>query len=158
MTHAEPKRRASITAGRFLSQAPEHIYAFLSQLENHISFHDRYLRLVRLRPDGQGASMVIGSPLGLHRSAKTTITTARVPSQLGGTAAVGRHTTAYVCWTIAPHHSGAHVELDASVLTASRLDKLLLAVGGRWWLQRRFDRVLARLAIVLEPQKKPAPA
>ena len=155
--HTPPLRRASLAAETLLPHPPEHVYAFLARLENHWLLHDRYLRLEQLSADGRGSRIVIHTPLGVHRTACATVTTTHDPDLLGGTATIGRHTTARVNWTIERQARGASVELKATILTASTLDKLQLALGGRWWLQRRFHRVLARLADALSPETAPSP-
>ena len=146
---------ATLSADRLLTQAPEQVYAFLAELENHWRLNDRYLRLERLSPDRNGGRIVIGTPIGLRRTARTNVSAARRPVRLAGDAAIGRHTTARVHWSIEPEDQGARVELEAIVLAAGALDTLLLAFGGRWWLRRRFHSVLARLADALDHPPTP---
>jgi len=143
-------RGPDVSADHVVPHPPERVYAFLAQLENHWRLSDRYLRLERVSGDGRGGRIVIGTPLGLRRTARTTVTTAREPHAFGGTAVVGRRTRAQARWSIEPLQDGARVGLQATVSSVSTLDRLLLALGGRWWLRRRFDRVLARLAAALE--------
>jgi hypothetical protein len=65
---------------------------------------------------------------------------------MAGTAAVGRRTEAHVLWTLAPVPDGTRVRLEATVERAGRGDAILLAAGGRHWLQGRFDSILETLA------------
>lgn len=147
--------RQILTAERRVPQSPRHVHAFLVDLGNHWRLSDRYLRLEHIDPDQRGARIVIGSPVGLRRTARTTVTS-RDDLRLAGSAAVGRRTTAHVHWTVEPHDGGARIRLGATVLRAGALDRALLALGGRWWLRRRFDRVLGLLAAALaQPQAQP---
>jgi polyketide cyclase/dehydrase/lipid transport protein len=140
---------AVISAERRVERSAEVIHAFLADLSNHRHLTDHYLRLRDVAPDGRGARLVVGAPLGVRRTARTAVTTLRVPTRFGGTAAVGRRTLARVDWTIEPEGDGSRVALRAVVLRAGPLDRLLLAAGGRRWLRRRFRRVLARLDAAL---------
>ena len=45
-----------------------------------------------------------------------------------------------------PAHGGTRVRLEALVRRAGPLEAMLLAVGGRRWLGRRFEAILATLA------------
>lgn len=141
---------ATLSADRTVTQAPEEVYAFLAELDNHWRLNDRYLRLEHLSADRLGGRIVIGTPIGLRRTARTRVSATNRPAGLSGAADVGRSTTARVDWNIEPQDDGARVELEATVIAAGRLDKLLLAAGGRWWLRRRFASVLALLADALD--------
>ena len=153
MVHPQPAAHAALaklSADRTVAQAPEEVYAFLAQLENHWRLSDRYLRLEQLSADRRGGRIVIGTPFGLRRTARTRVSATSRPAGLSGAADVGRSTTARVHWIIEPRDAGALVGLEATVIAAGPLDKLLLAAGGRWWLRRRFASVLALLADALD--------
>jgi hypothetical protein len=75
------------------------------------------------------------------------------PSGFGGTAAVGRRTVAYVHWGIDGAGTGSHVTLTATIVRAGALDRLLLLLGGRWWLARSFDRAVELLAAALSARR-----
>lgn len=149
--------RRTLHSERRVPQQPRQVHAFLAELDNHWQLSDRYLRLDRLDADSGGGRIVISSPVGLRRTARTTVTS-RDELRLAGAARVGRRTTARVHWTIEPHDSGARIRLGATVLSAGPLDRALLALGGRWWLHRRFDRVLVLLADALERPQPVLPA
>jgi hypothetical protein len=138
-------REAPIVAEHRVEASPQAIHAFLADLSNHRHLTDRYLRLRDVAPGGRGGHIVVGTPLGLRRTAKTEVTTVRAPFRFGGTAMIGRRTSARVDWTIEPCDDGARVALRAVVLSAGPLDRALLAVGGRAWLRRSFRRALERL-------------
>jgi hypothetical protein len=139
-----------IDAARTIAHSPERVYAFLAHLDNHWHLSDRWLRLVRTSADGRGGVIVLTTPLGLRRTALTTITTANAPGTFGGLVAVGRRTSASTHWKIEAHERGSRVRLEAIVDQAGPLDRLLLALGGRRWLRWRFGQMLARLAAALD--------
>lgn len=139
-----------MTARRVVPHPPERVYAFIARLDNHWHLDDRYLRLEHVSPDRREGRIVIRTPLGLRRTARTTVTTACEPTRFGGTATVGRRTTASVNWNIESHEDGADIALEAKVLAARPLDRLLLVLGGSRWLRCRFHRVLNHLADALD--------
>jgi hypothetical protein len=86
----------------------------------------------------------IRGPLGIHRRARTTLVSTEPPALIRGRAELGR-TVGHVTWTLQPAGGGTRVTLDATVERAWAGDRLLLRLGGRRWLRRRFERVLETL-------------
>jgi hypothetical protein len=132
-------------------QAPrEEIFEFLSDLDRHWLLGGRYVRVVKLAgPAGAHAGGVVRlqGPLGLSRTVRTRVQETRRPSLMTGQAEIGESTEATVIWTLTPVDvEQTHVELRAEVLRAGRADRVVLAFGGRRWLQRMFDSTLAALA------------
>jgi hypothetical protein len=128
-----------------VDSSPERVYDFLARLENHFSLNDEYLRIEALRPDRRGATIEIRAPGGLRRTARTEVTTALAPRRFGGTVTASTRTRAGAWWTIEPRAGGARVALEAEIFPRGIVDRVLLALGGRWWLERRCGRVVARL-------------
>jgi hypothetical protein len=131
--------------------APEAVFEFLTALENHWRVADRFVDVVSLEGaagDGHAAGGVVRvtGPLGLRRTAATRVERAEPPALLVGTANIGPRTRARVSWSLASYGGGTLVRLAAVVERASRLDRALLALGGRAWLERRFASALAHLA------------
>ena len=54
-------------------------------------------------------------------------------------------TRAAISWVLAPADGGTRVTLRADLLEAGPLDRLLLGLGGRLWMARRFAATLQRL-------------
>jgi hypothetical protein len=128
----------------------EMLFRFLSRLENHFVLCDESLRLIAIRqpavPQVDPSALVeIRGPLGLSRLVATRLTQVRPPDRLAGTARVGRRTRAQVAWLLEPAGNGTRVSLLVEVQAIAPLDRLLLALGGRSWLRRRFKRALRRL-------------
>lgn len=136
----------TVSAARVVPHSPERVYALVADIENHWHFSDRYLRLEGIDDGRRGGRIVIAGPLGLRRTARTTVTTEHAPHAFGGVAAVGSRTRAVAHWRIEPAERGARVVLESTVSSLGAFDRLLLTLGGRWWLRRGFARVLARLA------------
>jgi hypothetical protein len=84
-------------------------------------------------------------PLGIRRAARTRVVESHAPTRLSGTAEVGSGTIARVSWTLQPAGEHTRVRLAATVERASVLDRALLALGGRRWLERRFAGTLQTL-------------
>jgi hypothetical protein len=149
---AEP--RADVEAAALVPASPEEVFAFLDDLGNHWIVADRFVEVVDLhRPDGEraeGGAVRLRGPLGVRRTVVTRVVAVRPPRLLIGTAAVGEHTRARVSWTLAGANGSTQVRLAAAVERASRLDRALLALGGRWWLRRRFAATLEGLVAEFE--------
>jgi hypothetical protein len=150
-----PARRAAFVSGTIRAMREVHhtrarVYAFLERLDNHRHLGGRALRLSTLDQDGRGGRILVTAPLGLRRTARTAVTTAHEPHCLGGIAHVGRNTRAHVQWSIEPTPRGARVALESTICSIGALDRLLLFLGGRWWLRRAFRRTLDALANALD--------
>ncbi len=61
-------------------------------------------------------------------------------------------------WDLRGQGGATLVRLAAQIESASRFDRLLLALGGRAWLDRRFASALAQLAGCFAPGESLAPA
>lgn len=87
-------------------------------------------------------------PLGLSRIARTRVLSADEPRELRGRAEIGPDTVGAVRWTIEPSGGGSRVTLSAEVESAGLVDRAILALGGRRFLQRGFGEALAQLGRV----------
>jgi hypothetical protein len=125
----------TVSAIRMVPHPPERVYAFVAQLDNHWHLSDRYLCLEGLNDDRSGGRITICGPLGLRRTARTTVTTEHEPHEFGGVATIGHRTCALTRWRIEPMQHGARVVLESCASNVRVLDRLLLGLGGRWWLR-----------------------
>jgi hypothetical protein len=143
-----------ISARRTLPVPPTAAFAFLSQPHNHHRLVTRRIQLVKLDVTGagelRGGFMVLRGPLGLHRPARTLLSSMLKPRELAGTAHVGSGTEVGVHWelTAAGEHATVAV-LSTSVRRLAVIDRLLLAVGGRVWVRSLFAATLERLVAEL---------
>ena len=145
--------RPSIAAEALVPAPAEEVFGYLSDLRNHWQLADRFVEVLSLeRPEGaseadpaSGGRVRIRGPFGLHRTAATRVAAMDAPRRMTGSAHVGRAATAEVSWTLSPSDDQTGVRLEARVLAAGVLDRLLLTLGGRAWLRRRFAGVLERL-------------
>lgn len=136
-----------IEATASVAATPEEVFDFLSDLENHWRLVDRFVEVSELAGDGDGAVVRLRGPLGVRRTVRTRVTETRRPGLIVGVAQLRGSTRARVTWTLEPAAAGrTHVGLAASVEQAALLDRLLLALGGRVWMRRRFAHGLRRLA------------
>lgn len=138
------------------------VFAFLADRNNHWHLAGRRIEPLEIEQDGAGqlsGLVVIRGPLGVRRRARTRVVEVREPMLLGGVAELGRRTAAVVRWDLGEVDGGAatRVELSASVTAASPLDRLLLALGGRIWMEHVFATTLQLLAERLRGAEEPAP-
>lgn len=141
---------AAIEAAALVPAAAEEVFDFLSDLSNHWRLVDRFVDVVEVEGPSEAApeSAVVRlrGPAGVHRTVRTRVTTARRPRLIVGVAELGDGTRARVSWTLAGRLGQTRVRLAAEVEHADTLDRLLLALGGRAWLRRRFAHGLEALA------------
>jgi uncharacterized protein YndB with AHSA1/START domain len=134
---------APIEASRVIRATPEAVFRFLSELENHWKLTGRWVQAEAL--ENASGRVRISGPLGLHRTARTTVVDAQPDHLIHGTAELSGGTCAHVSWELNEDAGGTAVRLSATVQRAVLPDRLLLAIGGRTWMTRRFDAILARL-------------
>lgn len=141
-----------MTAALTLNAPARAVYNFLIRLPNHALIGGKGLRLESVAADGRAALISLRGPLGIRRTARTNVTSLHPPHRFGGTAVVGRRTMAHVFWTIDRAGTGSLVTLSATIMRAGPLDRLLLALGGRWWVARSFKGAIALLGAALEAE------
>lgn len=136
-----------IAAEGVVEATPEAVFRFLSDLSSHWRLAGRWVEAVEL--NGDGGRVRMKGPLGVRRTAVTRVVSAEPHHRVTGTAEVGGGTRATVSWEMHEDARGCLVRLVADVERASPLDQLLLGLGGRAWMQRRFEQVLASLSEAL---------
>jgi uncharacterized protein YndB with AHSA1/START domain len=136
-----------IEAVALVPAAPEDVFAFLSDLANHWGLLDTHVDVLELDGSPPDRAVVrLRGPLGVRRTVHTHVTAAREPRLILGIAELGDGTRAMVSWTFAARLGKTRVRLAAEIERATRFDRLLLALGGRAWLEHRFAYGLERLA------------
>jgi uncharacterized protein YndB with AHSA1/START domain len=133
----------TIAASRVVPASPEAVFRFLSKLENHWKLTGRWVEAVTI-DDGNGRVRIHG-PLGLRRTATTTVVDASPDHVLHGTAELSGGTVASIAWELSEDAGGTAVRLSAEIERATLPDRVLLALGGRTWMAGRFDAILERL-------------
>ena len=147
-----------IRTSRIVHAPQDEVFDFLANLENHWHLADRFIDVLSLEREADGRArggrVRVRGPGGVRRTAATHVLAADPPQQLLGVAEVGRRTHAFVSWRLRGADGGTHVRLKATVDRIGWLDRALLVLGGRTWLERRFDAVLDRLADTLPASAK----
>ena len=127
------------------------VFGFLARLDNHWQLGDRWIEVLRLDSErGTGAAIDGGAvrirgPLGVSRTVHTRVVAAEAPDRLRGRAEIGGTTRAAITWSLSEDGEATRVGLRAEVEGMGALDRALWALGGRRWMHRRFDAVLAGL-------------
>ena len=160
MATVDAEQTADVEAAALIPASPEEVFEFLSDLRNHWRLADRFVEVVTLETSEGGAAdggtVRVRGPLGLRRTATTRVVAAREPRLMIGTAELHGGTRARVSWVLGKRLTSTRVRLAAEIERASTLDRALLALGGRWWLQRRFASTLERLAAEFAHRSEPA--
>ncbi|MEJ7787095.1 MAG: SRPBCC family protein [Solirubrobacteraceae bacterium] len=141
-----------IQARRTLTATPEEIFGFLADLENHWLITDRFVEIVDLAgPPGArtGGRVRVRGPLGVRRTATTSVDFASPVREMGGSAQISGGTVARVRWLLTPNGRHTDVTLGATIERAGPLDRLLLRAGGMAWMRSRFEGALRRLEHLL---------
>ena len=140
-----------IAAESVVDASPQVVFAFLADLENHWLLTDRFVEVLTLeRPPGggpaRGGTVRMRGPLGVGCTVRTRVVETAPATLIAGTASVGERTEARVRWTLTPAPRGTRVRLEATVDRVGPAESVLLVVGGRRWLERRFISILQTLA------------
>src|SRR5436309_6298912 len=136
---------AQIAATATVAPPPDDVFEFPCDLGNHWRLVDRFVEVIELSgspPDR--ATVRLRGPGGVRRTVRTRVSESLAPSLIRGEAELSGGTRACVSWRLSPDADGTRVRLTAAVEAASRLDRLLLALGGRVWMRRRFGFGLRR--------------
>ncbi len=121
------------------------LYERLAKLENHWALADRWVEVVSVNGGGDGGEVRLNGPMGLSRTARTTVDRSEEPRLIEGTAAIGDDTRGRVRWTFDPQGAGTLVTLRAELVDAGRLDRAVWDLGGKGWLESRLRVTLERL-------------
>jgi uncharacterized protein YndB with AHSA1/START domain len=139
-----------IEAAGTVPATPEAVFRFLSDLQNHWKLANSWIRVVELDDGGaQGGRVRIHGPFGLRRTARTVVVDAQPDHIIHGTAELSGGTFAQISWDLQEDAGGTGVRLSAQIEHLAPLDRVLLALGGRVWMQKLFGRILDRLAEIV---------
>jgi Polyketide cyclase / dehydrase and lipid transport len=132
-----------VEATRVVRATPEAVFRFLSSLENHWSLAGRWVEVVAVE-DSTGRVRIHG-PLGLRRTANTKVVDSEPDHVMHGIAELSGGTRARISWELSEDSGGTAVRLVAETERTAPGDRLLLTLGGRVWLEHRFESILTRL-------------
>jgi Polyketide cyclase / dehydrase and lipid transport len=141
-------RQPEIRAAGIVAAPADAVLDHLADLRTHWELTGGRVRLTERGPEdaSHGGEVRMRGPLGIRRRAVTEVSSADPPRLLVGRARIGRRTEARIRWELEPAGERMTlVELSAEIVAAGALDRLLLALGARRWLERLFRRVVGRL-------------
>jgi len=136
----------AIEATACVPAEPGALFDRLADLRNHWDLADRWVEVVSVNGSADGGVVRLHGPLGLSRTATTTVERVEQPRLIEGTARIGGRTVGRVRWALAEDGEGTRVSLHAELVEAGPLDRAIWALGGRAWLRSRLRLTLARLA------------
>ncbi len=140
-------RRARATGA--VAAPPERVFALLEDLAQHWRMAGDWVEVVSLEPPiapAQGAVVRLQGPLGLRRTARTRVDIAEPNARLAGHAQTANGTRAAVEWTLRPARGGTMADLCVGLGDARLADRVLWALVGRAWTQRKLAATLEHLA------------
>jgi Polyketide cyclase / dehydrase and lipid transport len=132
---------------------PATVFRYLDDLANHVRLAPRSTQVLMLerRPGGLDRAVVrLKGPLGMRRTTSTELVRAEAPGLIAGRARLGLRTSALVTGRISGAPAGSVVALSAAIEAAGPLDTLVLRLGGRRWIARRFAAALKSLGVQLQ--------
>jgi uncharacterized protein YndB with AHSA1/START domain len=153
-----------VSASATIDAPRERVFDYLSDISNHVTFSDHYLKEFRLgRLDSRGVGASASFRLGSGRSewGEVVISALESPHRIrldGQAGRLGRVKTTAV-YTLTPHgHDMTKVDYALTTRPATRFDALKETLGGRSRAKRHSRRALRRLARLLEQEGPPAHA
>jgi hypothetical protein len=137
---------ATVEVSRFMHAPRRIVHAVLSDIDAHHRLADDGIQLLdtnhqRARPRGL---IRVNPPIPLSWTIRTEMICDE-PDRVVGIAAIGEREAADLVWQLDQREGGTLVRLEATTRDLSSLEQLLLKLGGRWWLRRRFSSTLRRL-------------
>ena len=127
----------------------EAVFRELSDLDAHRELATPYMEILDLHgPRGArtGGLVQLNGPLGVQKTARTAVRSARYPYELSGRAWDSDGSASTLTWRLAPDDDHTIVTVELTVRPGSARDAPLLAAGGRAWLRRCLATAIDRLA------------
>jgi hypothetical protein len=148
-----------IEAERKVAASRQSVHEFLADVASHAVLSDSSIELLEA-DDRHGRSrgvVRVNPPLPIDRTVVTEMREKGDPVKVEGVARMGRRVVAEIVWELQSCDGGTSVTLRATLGRTRFRDRVLLWLGGAYWLKRRFCRVLRRLERSLsEPERASA--
>jgi hypothetical protein len=123
------------------------LHALLSDPENQWRLATTFTRVGALQPAGDRCEARLRLPFGLHVPASVQVKPSRRGRLVTCELRFGHRTVAWATWILSPERGTTEVDLAIQFESRSLITRLALLLGGRRWIARRLDGVLATLAI-----------
>jgi hypothetical protein len=126
----------------------------------------RLARVLNLTSAGDRCDARLRLPFGLRIPASMQVKPSRRGRLVTCEIRVGRRTVAWATWILSPDRGTTEVDVVVQPESRSLVTRLVLLLGGRRWIARRLDSMLATLAmmsvrvaedVVAMPDALPAP-
>jgi hypothetical protein len=140
---------ATIEVSRLVDASRDRIHAFLADVRFHSLLSDRGLQLIVATDSADGSRATglirVNPPGPVEETVSTVMTSRDGPSTVAGVALIRSRKVADIVWSLDVRGAATLVRLSATTGDLSARERVLLVVGGRWWIRRRFGKVLERL-------------
>ena len=137
---------APIIATRTVAADGDVLRAFLCNPADQWRLASSVVDVVALRPAGDRCDAVLRFPLGARVRASLYVKVSRTARVLTTEVKLRRRTVAWATWVLTPDRGTTEVDLAVQFESRSLATRLGLLLGGRRWIARRLDAMLATLA------------
>jgi hypothetical protein len=136
-----------IIVTRTIAADGDALHALLCDPTNHWRLATGFAPVVDLQPASDRCDARLRLPFGMCVPGSVQVKPSRRGRLLTCEIRFGRRTVAWVAWILSPDRGTTEVDLSIQLESRSLVTRLALLLGGRRWIARRLDTVLATLAI-----------
>jgi hypothetical protein len=135
-----------VIATRVVAADGDALHALLSDPANQWRLAASFARVAGLRSADGHCDARLRLPLGMRLHASLHVKPSRTGRLLTCEVLIGRRTVAWATWILTPDPGTTEVDLAIQPESRSLATRLVLLLGGRRWIARRLDTILATLA------------
>jgi hypothetical protein len=136
-----------ILVTRTIAADGDALYALLCDPANQWRLATSFAPVVNLQPGSDRCDARLRLPFGMCVPASVQVEPSRRGRLLTCEIRFGHRTVAWATWILSPDRGTTEVDLSTQLESRSLVTRLVLLLGGRRWIARRLDTVLATLAI-----------
>jgi hypothetical protein len=120
--------------------------AFLASPANQWRLATSFCDVVAVQPAGKCGDARLRLPFGARMNAGIHVKASQSARVLSAELSLGRRTVAWATWILTPDRGTTEIDLAVQFESRGLATRLVLLLGGRRWIARRLDMVLATLA------------
>ena len=135
-----------IIVTRAVAADADTLHGLLADPANQWRLATAFADVAALQPAGGRCDARLRLACGVRRPASMHVKPSRKHRLLTTEVRLGRRTVAWATWILTPDPGTTEVDLAVQLESRGLLTRLALLLGGRRWIARRLDTVLATLA------------